>query len=117
MTNYNDGEWHGWNGAVMKPAEIHDKTEIKYVWHDENTGKCGVSERIAGFDDTQTGPAWINVLKFRVVKEHKEPREFWTYFERASQCWCLSDNKAYAASRHLVSGMTEGMTHVREVQP
>lgn len=77
MTNYNNGKWHGWNGESEKPATIHDMSLFEYIWHDENTDKTGKSERHAGRNENGVGPAWGNILKFRVTKEHKEPREFW----------------------------------------
>lgn len=69
MTNYNDGKWHGWNGGE---CPVHPKSEVEAVWHDPNFGSVGIRKGLAH------GGAWYNqILKFRVIKEYKEPREFW----------------------------------------
>ena len=72
MTNYNDGKWHGWNGGE---CPVHSQTVVDYVWFDEGDEDelCGTTKGRAAYDAV----AWGQVVKFRVVKEHKEPREFW----------------------------------------
>ena len=99
MSDYNDGEWHGWNGEDMKPAGIHSKSVIEYVWHNAISNRAGKSERVAGYDEKDVGPAWGDILKFRVVKEHKGPREFWVDPDR-----CIAVQSYHA-----------GFIHVREV--
>ena len=76
MTNYNDGKWHAW-GSDITPASVHSKSMIEYVWHDANRNNAGVKASSAGCDENGVGPAWNHILKFRVVKEYKKPREFW----------------------------------------
>ena len=67
--NYNDGKWHGWNGGG---CPVHPLSEVEAVWHDENRRTSGIRCGAAH------GGAWFNqILKFRVIKEHREPREFW----------------------------------------
>ena len=75
MTNYNDGKWHGWNGGE---CPVHPESEVEGVYLDED-GKpdfrSPVRDDAAIFDW-----AWeyaFRLIAFRVVKEHKEPREFW----------------------------------------
>lgn len=79
--NYNDGNWHGWGGEYMKPAIVHDKSIVEFIWHDENTDETGKDQMQAGWNDIDERPAWSNVLKFRVIKEYREPREFWIEVE------------------------------------
>lgn len=75
-TNYNDGKWHLWSGEDVLPKSVHGKSTIQYVWYDENTGEVGKSEGQADWDESASRPAWDQVLKFRVIKEHREPREW-----------------------------------------
>ena len=103
MTNYNDGKWHGWNGESMKPASVHDKSVVEYVWHDAHQNSFGKSERVAGCDEFDVSPAWSNTLKFRVTKEHKEPREFWVSPE-SGRCFT---NKPIAYTAIHVREVTE----------
>ena len=104
MTNYNDGKWHGWNGEELKPASVHDNSVIEFIWHDENTDKHGCRTMFAGRDERDHSPAWGHVLKFRVTKEHKEPREFW-----------LTPNSHDPSGFHVVSSTYPNTIHVREV--
>jgi len=69
--NYNDGKWHGWDGGE---CPVHPETVVDYVWFDPDTAKiCGVTTGRYACDRV----AWRQVVRFRVIKEHKEPREFW----------------------------------------
>jgi len=65
MTDYNDGNWHGWNGGE---CPVHPETEV-------DTWDAGCDELfcgyIAGDLDWSTGGC------FRVTKEYRETREFW----------------------------------------
>lgn len=72
MTDYNDGEWHLWNSR-HHPDGVHPESLVTHIWHDERTGKCGITEdRCAG-----RAIAWSQVLKFRVTRVHHEPRVLW----------------------------------------
>ena len=77
MTNYNDGNWHGW---IKGGCPVHPCTIVE-ILHAEN----GILfERKAGIT------AWndANLIAFRVIKEHKEPREF--YLEHNLGYWAES---------------------------
>ena len=95
MTNYNDGKWHGWNGGE---CPVHPESDVNtFFIHDGNTPRtqtCDGARQASGQD-------WACVIAFRVVKEHKEPREFWVDPER-----CIAVGVYHA-----------GFIHVREVQP
>lgn len=83
MTNYNDGKWHGWNGGE---CPVHPKTvvEVVYLFAGEpfkETYEASVWDWTATVDP---------VINFRVIKEHKVPREFWAinflgYWREGSQ--------------------------------
>lgn len=100
MTNYNDGEWHGHNGGE---CPVHPKTEVEYIWKCE--GNVGRHKRIAGEDESQVSPAWENqVIAFRVIREHVEPREVWMVQD---------DNKDWLEA----DALQIGAVLFREVQP
>lgn len=97
MTNYNDGNWHIWHGGV---CPVHPKSMVEAVWHDPNQGTTGIR------DGAALGGAWASqIVKFRVVKEYREPREFWIVGSYAF----ASDHEAKKA----ITGCTP--IHVREV--
>ena len=107
MTKYNDGKWHGWNGEVTKPASVHSDSVIDYVWFDDGDENelCGTNKGRKASDLV----GWSQVVKFRVVKEHKEPREFWQYYDNQTGQWIVSSNPP-----EIIRGGSE-LIHVREV--
>lgn len=72
MTDYNDGEWHLWDGSDRLPEGVHPRSLVTQVWHDEKTGDCGIHENAPAHNR-----AWDQTLKFRVTKPHREPRVIW----------------------------------------
>jgi len=71
MTDYNDGNWHGWNGGE---CPVHPKSVVEWVHVCElDAWSLGVKEKMEagqlGFDD--------EIIAFRVVKEYREPRDWW----------------------------------------
>ena len=72
MTDYNDGKWHGWNGGEC-PVHPKSVVEVRY----EDSSYNGIDQG-KGLDY-----GWIKfankrgICAFRVVKEYREPREFW----------------------------------------
>lgn len=76
MTNYNDGQWHGWNGGE---CPVHPKTEVEAVVRPAPAGGDeykpaipSIAGRIHWGADTL-----YPIIAFRVTKEHREPREWW----------------------------------------
>lgn len=67
MTNYNDGKWHFYQGN-SNPVHSKSKIDIKCVNYMGEIVEC---TRHAGVH------VWSTPTLFRVVKEYKEPREFW----------------------------------------
>lgn len=67
MTDYNDGRWHGWNGGE---CPVHPQTVVEIAMRER-----GVAEEAAEqwFWDGDR----CRIVAFRVVKEHREPREWW----------------------------------------
>lgn len=101
MTNYNDGAWWGWNGGE---CPVHPKTVVEYVWKYE--GNVGRHKRLAGEGEDRNRPAWENqVIAFRVIREHREPREVWMRQGILSGEW------------HMCREGADGAVLFREVQP
>ena len=106
MTNYNDGKWHGWNGGE---CPVHPQTFVEVQHKIRSTG-FAVSYRWGIDVDVHDGPSAI--IAFRVIKEHREPREFWI-------AWPLAG--AHAGPHVLIGKPSAGLTgyrdpiHVREV--
>jgi len=90
MTNYNDGLWHGWNGGE---CPVRPESIIEIVSSGGNLIKMAANY---GAWDHPT----MQLIAFRVVAEHKEPREFWIDLKTGVAC-------SY--------GNVSGMIHVREV--
>ena len=93
MTDYNDGEWHLWNSQSI-PDGVHPKSLVTHIWHDENTGKCGMNE------DAKAGSrAWSQTLKFRVTKPFQEPRVIWVNeYPGGDDCTYSTEDGARRAS-------------------
>lgn len=73
MTDYNDGKWHGWNGGE---CPVHPKSELEAVCVSTMPGGYGrVTWRHAG--DMTWDSETSAIIAFRVVKEHRKPREWW----------------------------------------
>ena len=82
MKDYNDGCWWGWNGGE---CPVHQKTVVDVRFKDKF-----ITYEVDGFaphGDTVTVsegkfeagyvPYWDEVIAFRVVKEHREPKVWW----------------------------------------
>ena len=77
MTDYNDGNWHGW--AKREKPPLHDLTRIERVYINsygvvKNDATSGMTASVGA---CRWGWGEGLILAFRVTKEHKEPREFW----------------------------------------
>ena len=94
MTDYNDGKWHGWNGGE---CPVHPKTCVKAV---EDNG--------ARWESEAENCSWISMKgAFLVVKEYRQPREFWLFggFDRQLK---VSSTEPETEWHNVI--------HVREVQ-
>ena len=66
--DYNDGNWHGWNGGEC-PDSIHPASLVEFVWHCLSAEKAGL-----GLNDARV-IMWAQVIRFRVVLPYTAPRE------------------------------------------
>lgn len=74
MEDYNDGKWHGWNGGE---CPVHPLSVVEAVWHDPNHNTVGMFGPRPAAETNGPRLAWSHVVKFRVVKEHREPKVWW----------------------------------------
>lgn len=70
MTDYNNGLWYGHNG---EPCPVHPKSTVEIRMHKANDSTTILAGNARW---SHTGAA-NDVVAFRVVKAHQEPREFW----------------------------------------
>ena len=77
MTDYNDGNWHGWDGGE---CPVHPKSMIQAVRGHTDTASVvtwpadqfqPICWRDAGAGHSHS------IIAFRVIKAHREPRVFW----------------------------------------
>jgi hypothetical protein len=79
MTDYNDGNWHEWNGGE---CPVHPESVIEGYWHFPSTGKIGRNiGKVSGGGIPAHEIGWVLRL-FRVVTPYREPREWWLRIDR-----------------------------------
>ena len=66
--DYNSGKWIGWNGGE---CPVHPESVID-IAHSTRGVVCGETAEQWFWDGEK-----CRVIAFRVVKEHREPRECW----------------------------------------
>lgn len=82
MTDYNDGNWHKWNGGE---CPVHEKSVVVIQRkmdtrihadreHDDDVWDAGKWDWT---HDNEEG----DIIAFRVIKPYREPREFYAYKE------------------------------------
>lgn len=98
MVNYNDGNWHGWNGGE---CPVHPETTVHFI------NIHGYSEEGHVADDIY----WGDPLLFRVIKEYKEAREFWINVKTGG----MVEIKKYTLAPP--DPASSGYIRVREVKP
>lgn len=108
MTNYNDGLWHGWNGGE---CPVHPNSVVEAVWT-----ACGGAVRSE--QRKARNFAWganaSRIIAFRVVKEHREPREIWHLLDQDGEVFDTFTSLADAA-HDLLQYPKFTLVHYREV--
>jgi len=116
LPDYNDGKWHGWNGGE---CPVHPKTEVDAVF-----GDGGFQPFIIGECLDWSGPEKLprsHVVAFRVVKEYREPREFWIGNDpnRKNVDGTGNSNPIFSSREHALrmgwGSQQDDLIHVREV--
>ena len=69
MTDYNNGKIHGWNGGE---CPVHPETVVEY-WRLDG----GTDELMAGCLRWEHRSVDADIIAFRVVKQHVEPKVIW----------------------------------------
>ena len=88
MTNYNDGKWHGWNGGEC-PVDVESIVEGMYLRDDMPAPESPYTDRAGHFDWEYE--AANTLIAFRVIKEHREPKEY-TIDPRKNIIWYSSED-------------------------
>jgi len=70
MTDYNDGKWHGWNGGK---CPVNPKSNVEIVTRNGGFNADDAETFYWHRPDSYGNP----IVAFRVIKQYKEPREFW----------------------------------------
>ena len=99
--NYNDGNWCGWNGGE---CPVHPETMVEVV--SEHGADSGRASAMApwGHEDGLSP-----IVAFRVIKEHRDPREFWANTEKSTILL------SYGKNDNAEEFISAGYIHVREV--
>jgi hypothetical protein len=91
MSDYNNGQIHGWNGGE---CPVHPETVVKFWTRDgrsfsEGTAKCLRWSNLSENSD---------IIAFQVVKQHVEPKVIWVNEYRTTKSgWdSEADAKKYA---------------------
>lgn len=97
MTDCEVGKWNGWNGGE---CPVHPDTVVQVQRRDETREQVEAespssAHRANEWDWACDGVAG-DIIAFRVVKEHKEQREFWA-FMMAGGYWIESVPEAEGA--------------------
>lgn len=69
MTNYNDGQIHGWNGG---DCPVHPETVVEYWMRRHGASECNAGGLLWGHSKSPG-----DIIAFRVVKPYVEPKVIW----------------------------------------
>lgn len=99
MTDYNDGEWHGWSGGEC-PVDVRSKVQV--LWQNADGSLHIPSQGVAG-NIAFLGNDHGRVVAFCVTKEHREPREIFC-FQFGDNLFelCRPDNPAAIRFREVL---------------
>lgn len=83
MTNYNDGNWYGWNGGA---CPVHPETVVEVRFLSRDAEHIRMSD-CAELWVWQTDGSGDDIIAFRVIREHREPREVWIRTDDTGYQW------------------------------
>jgi hypothetical protein len=69
VTNWNDGTIHDWNGG---DCPVHPKTMVEYWMRRNGASECNAGNLVWDHDETAG-----DIIAFRVVERHVEPKVIW----------------------------------------
>lgn len=98
MTDYNDGNWHGWNGGE---CPVHRDSVVNVVWADDRNPDKPTEHRAGRIAwGSKIGDAPV---AFRVIKQHREPHEIFCFqFGENLFELCRPDNPAAIRFREVL---------------
>jgi len=76
MTNYNDGKWHDADGLAEWPVHCQSMVERTWLLRDKEVGSRVDFGAVVTLD---WASEYGKTTSFRVVREHREPREWWIH--------------------------------------
>ena len=104
MTNYNDGKWHGWNGGE---CPVHPRTEVEAVFQAPDNSTFGAATQKVAAHIVWDAEAF-KIIAFRVVKEYREPREWWIHpVRRIVADYDPGEDNGWIHVREVVEGGAE----------
>lgn len=111
MEDCNSGKWIGWNGGE---CPVHPETVVEVALTDHNgsksNGKGTLKAKEYMWDHIVSA---YKIIAFRVIKEHKEPREWWSVGSVNYPTIELAETAL--ASAKARGAFAEKIIHVREV--
>jgi hypothetical protein len=97
QVNYNDGNWHRWDGATAE-CPVHKDSTVEVTYMDQDAGIIIDSRYARNYCwNSGHGP----ILAFRVTREYVapvEPREFWVVPATGK---CFISKPAYTPAIHV----------------
>jgi hypothetical protein len=105
MTNYNDGKWHGHNGGE---CPVHPETVVHWV-NTEGQSHKTVAGTLCWNDELAP------VAAFRVINEHKDPRERFILRNKKDGREFLFKSAEDAKKYGCFADQKTEIIHVREV--
>ena len=106
MTDYNDGKIHGWNGG---DCPVHPESVVEFWMRGGSTMEDEAG--IARWVHIKTGG---DIIAFRVVKQHVEPKAIWVNEAKDGTCYYYpTEDRAKQCAGH---GMVRIAVEYREVK-
>lgn len=90
MTDYNDGSWHGWNGGE---CPVHPETIVEVRWKYNPARQTARAGEFCAVGQWTWEGVGNRIVAFRVVKEHREPRECWVHKRTMLVRWSCPDDE------------------------
>lgn len=106
MTNYNDGTIHGWNGG---DCPVHPETVVEYWMREGGNSECKAGK--LRWKHTENSG---DIIAFRVIKQHVEPKVIWVNEYPAGNASYKSEEAARKAAGLFATRIAVKYQEVRE---
>lgn len=92
VTDYNDGKWHGCNGGE---CPVHPESIVDLLYADPEHAVLSIEAGDYHWDS--------DLVAFRVIKQHREPRELWMHDDGMGfWCECSPDSNGATLFREVL---------------